>query len=526
MANNKIQIKRTSVTGRTPNTTNSANSQYIDTGELALNIADSKLYTSNGSVLIDLSSNAVNANNASYLGTVAAANYVQNTDSRTLSGNLYFTGANSYFGGKTTHAANLVLSAGIDVIDSTGSRGTAGQVLASNGTGNVYWSTVSGGGGGSVNTDAQYTFTNTISFSNTITVANISANGSTGTAGQILTSDGTKAYWRSFTPVRQSYTGDGSTTTFAVSGGYTASQLDVYLNGVKATSSEATISSGTDVVFAAAPPAGSQIAIVGYNTVTLTIASSVQITGDTMTGNLTVGNTVIGLNDIQISGNVVANSSGAVVSAAYVQNTDSRFLSGNLNFTAANVNFTQGWFVGTTTFANTTGMYTTNINATSINATSFTTTGTLANTSGVYPTSNTSGFNLGNTISRWVITANSITTSGNITSSASVVDVSGDVRSIPQNSKTAVYELLSSDNGKHISTNAAVTVNGAVLSTSQVFSVYNNSAASITITQGTGATMYLAGSATTGNRTLAQRGICTVLMVGSNTFVISGSGLT
>ena len=104
--------------------------------------------------------------------------------------------------------------------------------------------------------------------------------------------------------------------------------------------------------------------------------------------------------------------------------------------------------------------------------------------------------------------------------------MSGDVRSIPQNSKTAVYELLSSDNGKHISTNAAVTVNGAVLSTSQVFSVYNNSAASITITQGTGATMYLAGSATTGNRTLAQRGICTVLMVASNTFVISGGGLT
>jgi hypothetical protein len=69
-------------------------------------------------------------------------------------------------------------------------------------------------------------------------------------------------------------------------------------------------------------------------------------------------------------------------------------------------------------------------------------------------------------------------------------------------------------------------VNGATLSINQVFSVYNNSAASITITQGTGATMYLAGSATTGNRTLAQRGICTVLMVGSNTFVISGSGLT
>ena len=40
MANNKLQIKRTTVSGRTPNTTNSGNSQYISTGELALNLAD------------------------------------------------------------------------------------------------------------------------------------------------------------------------------------------------------------------------------------------------------------------------------------------------------------------------------------------------------------------------------------------------------------------------------------------------------------------------------------------------------
>jgi hypothetical protein len=37
------------------------------------------------------------ANNADYLGTVAAANYVQNTDSRALSGNLSFTGTNTVF---------------------------------------------------------------------------------------------------------------------------------------------------------------------------------------------------------------------------------------------------------------------------------------------------------------------------------------------------------------------------------------------------------------------------------------------
>lgn len=50
---NKFQVKRTTVSGRTPNTTNSSNTTFIDTGELALNIADGKLFTSNGSAIIE-----------------------------------------------------------------------------------------------------------------------------------------------------------------------------------------------------------------------------------------------------------------------------------------------------------------------------------------------------------------------------------------------------------------------------------------------------------------------------------------
>jgi hypothetical protein len=50
---NKLQIKRTSVSGRAPNTTNAANTTYIDAGELALNLADGKLFSSNGAGLIE-----------------------------------------------------------------------------------------------------------------------------------------------------------------------------------------------------------------------------------------------------------------------------------------------------------------------------------------------------------------------------------------------------------------------------------------------------------------------------------------
>lgn len=113
-----------------------------------------------------------------------------------------------------------------------------------------------------------------------------------------------------------------------------------------------------------------------------------------------------------------------------------------------------------------------------------------------------------------------------VANSSGTFDTSGNLRDLPVLSKAAVYQLASTDTGDLISTTANVTVNGAVLSTNQNFTIFNNSASSITITQGTGVTMYLAGTSSTGNRTLSQRGLATVICVGSNTFVVSGSGLS
>ena len=126
----------------------------------------------------------------------ANASYIQNTDSRTLSGNLNFTGANSYFSGKVTHAANVVLLAGIDVIDSTGARGTVGQVLTSNGAANVYWATVSASPGASYiqNTDSRtlsgnlnFTGVNTYFSSGNVTFGNSTVNTSINSTGVALT---------------------------------------------------------------------------------------------------------------------------------------------------------------------------------------------------------------------------------------------------------------------------------------------------------------------------------------------------
>lgn len=121
--------------------------------------------------------------------------------------------------------------------------------------------------------------------------------------------------------------------------------------------------------------------------------------------------------------------------------------------------------------------------------------------------------------------AQTFTASQTFNSGAS--DASGSFRVIPQNSKTASYTLVATDTGKHISiTTGGVTVPSGVFTAGDVVSIYNNSASNQTITQGASATLRQAGTANTGNRTLAQYGIATVLCVSSNAFVISGAGLS
>jgi lipopolysaccharide export system protein LptA len=108
-----------------------------------------------------------------------------------------------------------------------------------------------------------------------------------------------------------------------------------------------------------------------------------------------------------------------------------------------------------------------------------------------------------------------------------ISDSKGELRNVPVNNQTGPYLLTLSDHGKMVAiTTGNVFVPNAIFSAGDNITVYNNSASSITITQNTSVTMYLVGSASTGNRTLAQRGLATLLCVAANTFVVSGGGLT
>ena len=159
-----------------------------------------------------------------------------------------------------------------------GGSGTGGQVLTSNGTtGAPYWSTVSGGG---VNTASQYTWSNTQTFSNTVThsgnlvignTASLTANGSTGTTGQALLSNGSGVYWGpspTGNAVSQTFTGNGSATSFTLSNAVRSQNNSIVtLDGVvQIPVTHYTISS-TNLTFTSAPIANTNIEVRNFDAI-------------------------------------------------------------------------------------------------------------------------------------------------------------------------------------------------------------------------------------------------------------------
>jgi hypothetical protein len=317
MANNTIQIKR-SATAASP--------VSLNPGELAY-------------------SNATGGTGVLYIGDTSGTQVVPIGGIRnpgTLTANQALV-ANSTSGINKVFAANLQVN--FIEANGAGNTGTAGYVLFSGGSAsNVYWA---GAGGLGVNTAAQYSWTNTQSFGNTVTfngqivlgTNTISANGSNGTAGYALLSGGTGSniYWSSIA---------GLGVNAAAQ--YTWSNTQTFQN---------TITFSTSIL---------------GNTINATSVNS---------GSFTVGSSTI------------ANATGVYT--------------GFVNATTVNAS---AFTVATSTIANASGVYTTVVNASSVNATSYGTVNATSLVIGTYGSStngiiaNTSFFGWGNSIANVAIT--------------------------------------------------------------------------------------------------------------------------
>jgi hypothetical protein len=105
-------------------------------------------------------------------------------------------------------------------------------------------------------------------------------------------------------------------------------------------------------------------------------------------------------------------------------------------------------------------------------------------------------------------------------------DSKGEVRLVPIAAQTSAYTITATDHGKCISTSSNVIVPPSTFTAGQNAIIFNSGTTDITITQSTSVTMYQVGTSNTGNRTLAQKGLATVYCVTTNTFVITGGGLS
>jgi hypothetical protein len=212
-------------------------------------------------------------------------------------------------------------------------RGTLGQVLALDGSGNLSFQTLSGGGGGGGGT---------VYYQDAVPSIGISAGDlwfDTGTTGELYVYSGSE--WISTTPgadtgfIKQNYTGDGSTTQYDTQTGVNGGTVSlVFLNGVLVQPTNDYTESGGVVTFVAAPLNGDQIDIM--------------ITGELVTLSLNP----LGLNNhnlitVDASGNVEVNS------LAVADLTDNRIvLAGTNGELEDNANLT---FDGTVMTVNTTG---------------------------------------------------------------------------------------------------------------------------------------------------------------------------
>lgn len=126
-------------------------------------------------------------------------------------------------------------------------------------------------------------------------------------------------------------------------------------------------------------------------------------------------------------------------------------------------------------------------------------------------------------------TGNTLDAGTAISDTGTIAVTSPGFRGVPQNAKTAAYTLALTDAGKHISiTTGGITIpaNASVaFPVGTTIVIYNDSSSDQTVAITTD-TMYQAGTANTGTRTLAQRGLATLVKVGSTTWAISGAGIS
>lgn len=375
--------------------------------------------------------------------------------------------------------------------------------------------------------------------------------------------------------VRQEYNPTGVQTSFSVTANYSPGYLEIYRNGVKLVDgTDFTATDGSNFDLTVPAQNGDILEAITYRETSLytlgavvndlTVLGNANVVGiTTLGGNVKVGvgtTALIVEGDARITGILTVGSSSVTINGitdqvnigSGVTITSNHIVVSGIVTAASFFGDITGDITGNVTgdvTGNVTGNLEGNINSTGISTFSTINVGVISATSFVgdgsgltgagstvfddtstnatfYPviTQTTSGIITSSNVSTTKLTFNPST---GVLSSTQVNDAGGNLRALTNNAKGTSYILVAGDVGELINiTTGGVTVPSGVFSAGDNVTIYNNSASPQTITQGSGVTLRLVGTTSTGNRSLDQRGLATVLCVASNEFVISGGGLS
>ena len=341
----KFQIKRSSVSGRTPNTTNAANSSYIAAGELALNLTDKKMYSSNGTNYFEIGSFKVEqTNSTSNVSTFTEISTLQFDEDSGFAVTSPSTGVakiaiNSTFKFWQVDGVQKLTAAGLDTVNFIGGNNISITANGANTPQSIAFAT------SMTPTFTSVTFgnstVNTTINSSSIAVTKIFANGVTGSAGQVLSANSTGGiYWETsaggagtLTVTSDTFNGNGSNTIFTLSTSSTTDRSFVYLNGVQqAPTTDYTIS-GTTLTFVVAPPSDNVIEVRSFDIPSI---ADITVTTDTFTANGTQTNFTLSTPDSSVTNSLVfLNGVTQVPTTDYTLSTTTlTFLSAPVNGTA------------------------------------------------------------------------------------------------------------------------------------------------------------------------------------------------